>query len=63
MLHRLVCYITSSLDNKLKGHIGDSSKGLNVTRFSDADYAGCLDTAKSTPGVFITVTGPNTFFS
>ena len=31
MLHRLVCYINSSLDYKLKRHIGDCSKGLNLT--------------------------------
>ena len=62
MLHRLVCYINSSLDYKLKGHIGDSSKDLNLILFSDADFAGCLDTAKSTSGVFIALTGPNSFF-
>ena len=62
MLHRLVCYINSSLDYKLKGYIGDSSKDLKITLFSDADFAGCLDTAKSTSGVFIALTGPNSFF-
>ena len=45
MLHRLVCYLNSSLGYKLKGHIGDSSKDLTLTLFSDADLAGCLDTA------------------
>ena len=62
MLHRLVCYINSSLDYKLKGHIGDSSKDLNMTLFSDAEFAGCLDTAKSTSGVFIALTCPNSLF-
>ena len=62
MLHRLVCYINSSLDYKLKGHIGDCSKYLKITLFSDADFAGCLDTAKSTSGVLIALTGPNSFF-
>ena len=57
-----MCYINLSLDYKLKGHIGDSSKDFNLTLFSDADFAGCLDTAKSTPGVFIVLTGPNSFF-
>ena len=45
MLHRLVRYINSSLGYKLKGHIGDSSKDFHLTLFSDADFAGCLDTA------------------
>ena len=62
MLHRLVCYINSSLDYKLKGHIGDSIEDLNLTLYSDADFAACLDTAKSTSGVFIALTGPNSFF-
>ena len=62
MLHRLVCYISSSLDYKLKGHIGDSSKDLTLTLFSDADFAGCFDTAKSTSGVFIALAGPNSVF-
>ena len=62
MLHTLVCYINSSLEYKLKGHIGDSSEDLTLTLFSDADFAGCLDTAKSTSGVLIALTGPNSFF-
>ena len=62
MLHRLVCYINSPLGYKLEGHIGDSSKYVNLTLFSDADFAGCLDTAKSTSGVLIALTGPNSFF-
>ena len=62
MLHRLVCYVNSSLDYKLKGHIGDSSKDLNLTLFSGADFAGCLDTAKSTSVVLIALIGPNSFF-
>ena len=44
MLHRLVSYVNSSLDYKLKGHIGDSIEDINLTLFSDADFAGCLDT-------------------
>ena len=62
MLHRLVCYINSSLDHKLKGHIGDSSKYLTLTLFSDAGFAGSLDISKSTSGVFIALAGPNLFF-
>ena len=55
-------YINSSLDYKLKGHIGDNPKDLNITLYSDADFAGCFDTAKSTSGVFIALTDPNSFF-
>ena len=43
------CYIDSgdinlSLNYKLKGHVGDSTEDLNLTLFSDADFAGRLDT-------------------
>ena len=57
-----MCYIISPLDYKLKGYIGDSSENLNFTLYSDAAFAGCIDTAKSTSGVFVTLTGPNSFF-
>ena len=61
MLHRLVCYINPPLAYKLKGHIGDSSENLYLTLYSDADFAGCLHIAKSTSGVLIAPTGPNSF--
>ena len=62
MLQGLVSYINSSLDYKPKGHIGDNFKDLDLTLFSDADFVGCLGTAKSTSGVFLALTGPNSFF-
>jgi hypothetical protein len=62
MLHRLVCYINSSLDYKLKGYVGDKPEDVNITLYSDADFAGCIETAKSTSGVLIALTGPNTFY-
>ena len=62
MLHRLVCYISSSLGYKLKGYMGGSTEDLDITLFSDAGFAGCLDTAKSTSGVFVALAGPNSFF-
>ena len=62
MLHRLACYVNSPLDYKLKGHIGDSSEHFNFTLFSDAGFAGCLDAAKSTSGVFSAIAGSYSFF-
>ena len=61
-LHRLVCYINSTLDFRLMGHIGDSLDNLSLALYSDADFASCLETSKSTSGVFIAIKGPNTFF-
>ena len=63
MLHQLMCHINSTLDYKLKGYIGDRPEDLIVTLYSDADFAGCRESAKSTSGVFIALTGPNSFYS
>ena len=60
MLHILVSYINSYY--KLKGYIGDDTQDLTITLYSDADFAGCLDTARSTSGVFIAWSGLNSFF-
>ncbi len=62
MLHRLMCYINSSLDLRLKGHIGDSPKDLVISLYSDADFAGDKESSKSTSGIFIALTGPNSFY-
>eukprot|EP00972_Heterocapsa_arctica_P018838 2784494-Heterocapsa_arctica.AAC.1 len=39
MLHRLMCYINSTLDLRLKGHIGDKPAYLVLSLYSDADFA------------------------
>ena len=61
-LHILICYVNSSLDLCLKDHIGDSSDKLALSFYSDADIAGDEDSPKSTTGIFMALTGPNTFF-
>ena len=61
-LHRMICYINSSLDLRLKGHIGDSSDQLELSLYSDADFAGDKESSRSTTGIFLALTGPNTFF-
>ena len=61
-LHILICYVNYSLDLRLKGHIGDSSDKLALSLYSDADFAGDKDSSKSTTGIFMAFTGPNTFF-
>jgi hypothetical protein len=62
MLHRLMCYINSSLDLRLKGHIGDKPEDLVISLYSDADFAGDKESSKSTSGIFIALTGPNSFY-
>eukprot|EP00972_Heterocapsa_arctica_P014198 2090737-Heterocapsa_arctica.AAC.1 len=56
MLHRLMCYVNSSLDLRLKGHIGDKPEGLVLALYSDADFVGDKESSKSTSGIFIALT-------
>ena len=39
-LHRLVCYINSSLDVMMSGFIGDSIMDCRLWLFSDSDFSG-----------------------
>ena len=39
-LHRLVCYINSSLDVRMQGFIGDRVNECKLWLFSDADWSG-----------------------
>eukprot|EP00972_Heterocapsa_arctica_P107027 15767348-Heterocapsa_arctica.AAC.1 len=52
----------SSHDLRLRGHAGDPAELLQLTLYSDADFAGCPESAKSTSRVFLALTGPNTFW-
>jgi hypothetical protein len=61
MLHRLVCYINSSLDKRMTGWVGDDPSALELVLFTDADFAGDGDTHRSTSGVFLCLKGPRTF--
>ena len=62
-LHKLVEYIKSTADsNKMVGWIGDDQLDLDLVLFSDADFAGCMATSKSTTGAFLTLRGPDTRF-
>ena len=70
-LHRLMCYIDSSLSLRMLGTVmfdGDSggkplasstSKSLELHLFCDADLAGCPETAKSTSGVYLSLNCPS----
>ena len=61
-LHRLMCYIETSQDYVLEGYVGDKLDDVRLTLYSDAAFAGCKITMRSTSGVFLVLTGPNTFF-
>ena len=60
-LHRLVCYIHSTLDLKLRAFIGDRIHECKLWCFADADHAGEYDN-RSTAGCFLVLVGPNSYF-
>ena len=62
MLHRLMSYIHHSLERKMFGWIGDKRADLKISLYADADFAGDLETMRSTSGVFLALVGPNSFF-
>ncbi len=62
MLHRLMCYIKSSLDLKMIGWVGDDAADVWLSLYSDADFAGSADHTKSTSGVWFRATGPYTSY-
>ena len=60
-LHRLVCYINSTLTHKQRAFIGDSVSDCKLWLFADADHAGEYDN-RSTSGCMLVLVGPNTYF-
>jgi hypothetical protein len=61
MMHRLVCWINSSLDVFMYGWVADPASLLELVLYCDADLAGDRTDAKSTSGVFLCLIGPNSF--
>ncbi len=61
-LHRLMCYVNSTVKYRQQGYIGDPAESLELSLYSDADLAGCKKSAKSTSGVSLALAGGNTFF-
>ena len=60
-LHRLICYINSSLDTYMQGFVGDRISECKLWLFCDADWAGEHD-SKSTSGCALLLVGPNTYY-
>ena len=57
-----MCYISSTLDLKMVGWVGDAITDVSPHLFADADFAGCLRTARSTSGIYLGFYGPDTRF-
>ncbi len=62
-LHRLMCYVNSTLSLRSVGWIGDDLSACQLHLYADADFAGCVRTQRSTNGVHFALLGPNTCFS
>lgn len=52
-LHRLMCYINTTKKVKMYGKVGDLPEAVRLALFSDADFAGCSETMRSTSGVIL----------
>ena len=60
-LHRLMCYIASTLGHVMVSFVGDEPKDCKLWLFADADHAGEHD-SRSTTGCVLALVGPNTYF-
>ena len=60
-LHWLMCYVQSTLRDKMPGFVGDSLDKCNLWLFADSDHAGEQDN-RSTSGGYLVLVGPNTYF-
>ena len=61
-LHRMMCYIHSTLEWRMIGWSGDELEDIQPHLFADADFAGCAVSSRSTTGSFLCIRGPSTFF-
>ena len=62
MLHKLMCYISSTLDIAMYGWIGDGMKSIEIVLYSDADFAGDRADARSQTGMYLALAGKNSHF-
>ena len=61
-LYRLMCYIKSSKHLRMIGWIGDELGAIAPHLYADTDFAGCVETQRSTSGAHLVLKGPTTCF-
>ena len=61
-LDRLMCYVWSSLELRQVAWCNDIVENLSVRLYAGAGFAGCLETSRSTSGVYLCIRGPGTAF-
>ena len=60
-LHRLMCYIHSTLQYRMVGYVGNKISQVKVHLYADADFAGDPMTKRSTTGVNLCLRGSDTY--
>ena len=61
-LHRLMCYLHTTVHAIQFGWCGDTLDQINPFLYADADLAGCVSTQRATNGNLSCVRGKNTFW-
>ena len=62
MIHRLMGYSQATLHLRMIGWIGDSLDEIFAHFSADADFAGDIETQRSTSGYYSIIRGPNSSF-
>ena len=60
-VHRLVGCILNSVDHAMILCINDPPSELRLALYCDSDFAGCVDTSRSTSGYVLAIEGPASF--
>ena len=61
-LHHLMCYVHHTKHWRMVGWVGDPIDDVHLALYADADFAGCIDSLRSTSGGHLNIQGPNTRF-
>ena len=62
-LFRLISFIQHSKEDKMiGGWVGDDMSSLHLALYADADFAGCVESLRSTSGAHLNLQGPHTRF-
>ena len=61
-LHHLVCYVHHTKHWRMVGWVGDPMDDVHLALYADADFAGCVESLRSTSGGHLNLQGPNTRF-
>ena len=61
-LHHLMCYVHHTKHWRMVGWVGDPMDDVHLALYADADFAGCVESLRSTSGGHLNIQGPNTRF-